>query len=272
MRKWNVAAAMIVLLSTVHAAWAAGDGHPDQTAAPATQPTVDALLQERIESASKALEMAEKMRQSGTVDSEEVVRWSQRWAQARLDAANTAAQRTAILTDLVEIAKAGEAAAEKRFQAGTSTSLDAEAARYFRIDAELKLARQLAQADARAKDDKQLLQGTWKVVKKFKNGEPEELQATPATLKFSGSTVTLSEGGEHQSEGTFSIDESNAPKRMTLTGTSGQNAGRTFEAIYELDGDTFKLAYSIGESAGSPPKDFAGGQGQAVEVLERQKP
>jgi len=33
-----------------------------------------------------------------------------------------------------------------------------------------------------------------------------------------------------------------------------------------------KLAYGIGANAGTPPKDFGGGQGQAVEVLERQKP
>jgi uncharacterized protein (TIGR03067 family) len=272
MRKLNVAAAMIVFLSTVQAARAGADAVRDEPAGPATRPAEAALLRERIESAAKALEMAKKMRQSGTVDSEEVVKWSQRWGQARLDAANTAAERTAILKELVEVARSGEAEAEKRFRAGMTSSLDVEAARYFRIDAELKLSRQLAEDDARAKNDKQLLQGTWKVVKKVKNGEAEELKAAPSTLKFAGDTVALSEGGGPQSAGTFTIDQSKTPKRITLTGTSGQNAGRTFEAIYELDGDTFKLAYGIGGNAGTPPKDFAGGQGQAVEVLERQKP
>ncbi len=155
---------------------------------------------------------------------------------------------------------------------GLSSSLDAEAARYFRIDAELRLSRQVAKANARATGDKQLLQGTWKVVKKVKNGEPEELKTAPTTLKFSGTTVTLWQDGEQQSDGAFAIDESKTPTRITLTGTSGQSAGRTFEAIYSLDGDTLKLAYGIGDNAGSPPKDFAGGQGQAMEVLERQKP
>ena len=139
-------------------------------------------------------------------------------------------------------------------------------------DAELKRSRQPAGAETGAKGDKLALQGTWKIVKKAKNGEAEDLKATPATLKFSGDTVVLSEGGEQQGKGTFTIDESKSPKRITLTGTSGHNAGRTFEAIYELDGDTFKLAYGIGANAGSPPGDFAGGRGQAVEVLERQKP
>lgn len=132
--------------------------------------------------------------------------------------------------------------------------------------------RQLAPAEAAAKDDKQALEGTWKVVKKLKNGESVDLKAPAATLKFSGDVVSLSEGGEQQSAGTFAIDPSKSPKRITLTGTSGQNAGRTFEAIYELDGDSLKLAYGIGDNAAAPPKDFAGGQGQVVEVLERQKP
>lgn len=271
MRKMNVIAAMIVLGSTIQAAWA-GDGHPDQTAGPATRPTVAALLQERIESAKTTMDVARELSRSGVVSSEEVILWTQRWAQARVDAAGSDGERIATLKELVDVAKAAEAEAEGRFRSGTANRLDTEAARYLRIDAELKLSRQLAQADTPAKDDKQLLQGTWKVVKKVKNGEPEELKATPATLKFSGNTVTLSEGGEQQGEGTFSIDESKTPRRITLTGTSGQNAGRTFEAIYALDGDTFKLAYGIGENAGSPPKDFEGGQGQAVEVLERQKP
>jgi uncharacterized protein (TIGR03067 family) len=270
MRKSKLAAAMFVVLLNVQAAWS--EGSPSEKAVPATQPAVATLLQERIESAQSALAIARKMHQAGTATSEEVIHWSQRWAQARLDAASSAADRTTILKELVELAKAGEADARGRFEAGVASHLDAEAAHYFRIEAELKLARHLAEAQGRAKDDKQSLQGTWKVVKKVKNGESEDLKDAPATLRFAGSTVTLSQGDEKQSEGTFVIDESKTPRRITLTGTTGQSAGRTFEAIYELDGDTFKLAYGTGDHAGTPPGDFAGGPGQAMEVLERQKP
>jgi len=118
----------------------------------------------------------------------------------------------------------------------------------------------------------QSLQGTWKVVKKVKNGESEDVAAHPSSLKIAGDKVTAMEGDESKGEGTFTIDESTTPKRITMNGKTGPNAGRTFEAIFELDGDTLKLAYSIGDKAGTPPTDFSGGQGTAAETLERVKP
>jgi uncharacterized protein (TIGR03067 family) len=272
MRKLSAAVALIALVSTVQAARAGTETVAEKSGGPSTRPTVAALRQERIESAKKAMDTARKMWQVGQLRFDEVGRWSRRWSEARLEAAGNDAERTAILQELVELAKSEEAQIDGQYRAGISSSLDAEAAHYFRIETELKLARHLAQAEARANDGKQLLQGTWKVVKKVKNGEPEALKAAPTTLKFSGETITLSEGGEQKSQGTFTIDESKTPRHITLTGTTGQNAGRTFEGIYQLEADTFKLAYSIGDNAGAPPKDFAGGQGQAVEVLERQKP
>ncbi|HWE94577.1 MAG TPA: TIGR03067 domain-containing protein [Tepidisphaeraceae bacterium] len=123
-----------------------------------------------------------------------------------------------------------------------------------------------------AKSDKELLQGTWKVVKKTKGGEAEDVKDNPMTIKFAGDVATATMGGETKGEGTFTIDESKSHRWITLTGTSGPNAGREFAAIYELDGDTLKLAYSTGENNKTRPKDFSGKEGEAAEVLERQKP
>ena len=91
-------------------------------------------------------------------------------------------------------------------------------------------------------------------------------------MTFAGEVVTLLQGGKEKSSGTFAVDESKTPRRITMTGKSGANSGTTFEAVYELDGDTLKLAYGLRDSAGTPPKDFNGGAGEASEVFERQKP
>src|SRR6185295_599949 len=123
------------------------------------------------------------------------------------------------------------------------------------------------------KTDKDLIQGTWKVVKRVKNGKetPEkEVSGNPVYLKFAGDAATEMRG-EKKEEGGFTLDSSAKPKRITMTGKTGDNAGKSFAGIYELSGDTLKIAYSIGEKSGQPPKEFTGGEGAGLLVLERQK-
>jgi uncharacterized protein (TIGR03067 family) len=121
------------------------------------------------------------------------------------------------------------------------------------------------------RSDRQLLQGTWKVVKRVKDGQDEDPLQHPAILKISGNGIDETRDGKPAQQGTFSLDEAKSPKRITLTGKAGPDAGKVFEAIYEVDGNTFKLAYSIGDHAGTPPKDFTGGEGAGLLVLERQR-
>lgn len=128
-----------------------------------------------------------------------------------------------------------------------------------------------ADRGANGRSDQQLLQGTWKVVKRVKNGATEDPAEHPTTLKFSGKAITETRDGKPAQKGAYTIDDSKTPKRITLTGKAGDNAGKTFEAIYEIDGDTLKLAYSFGENASIPPKDFAGGEGSGLLVLERER-
>lgn len=122
------------------------------------------------------------------------------------------------------------------------------------------------------RSDRQLLQGTWKVVKRIKNGHEEGASEHPSVLKISGTAIDETRDGKPAQQGTFVLDDSSSPKRITLTGKAGPDAGKVFEAIYEVDGNTFKLAYSIGDHAGTAPKDFAGGEGAGLLVLERQRP
>ncbi|HEX8916654.1 MAG TPA: TIGR03067 domain-containing protein [Humisphaera sp.] len=121
-----------------------------------------------------------------------------------------------------------------------------------------------------AKTDKEQIQGTWKVVGRAKQGErtPDaEVAEHPVTLTFAGDAVREVRDGKPKDEGTFKLDPSAAPKRITLTGADG----RAFEGIYELAGDTLKIAYGVRDGAGKPPKDFTGGENAGLLVLERQK-
>jgi uncharacterized protein (TIGR03067 family) len=128
-----------------------------------------------------------------------------------------------------------------------------------------------ADRGANGRSDQQLLQGTWKVVKRVKNGAAEDPAEHPTTLKFSGKAITETRDGKPAQEGAYTLDETKTPRRITLTGKAGDNAGKTFEAIYEIEGNTLKLAYSFGDNASTPPKDFTGGEGAGLLVLERER-
>jgi uncharacterized protein (TIGR03067 family) len=124
---------------------------------------------------------------------------------------------------------------------------------------------------ANGRSDQQLLQGTWKVIKRVKNGAAEDVNEHPTTLTITGKDIAETRDGKVCQEGAFTLESSANPKRITLTGKSGDNSGKTFEAIFEVDGNTLKLAYSFGDNAGTPPKDFTGGEGAGLLVLERER-
>lgn len=124
---------------------------------------------------------------------------------------------------------------------------------------------------ASARSDQQLLRGTWKLVKQTKSGADEDVSAHPTTLTISGKDITEIRDGKTIQEGTYTLDPSANPKRIKMVGKTGDNAGKTFEGIYELDGNTLKLAYSFGDNASTPPKDFSGGEGMGLLVLERER-
>jgi uncharacterized protein (TIGR03067 family) len=50
---------------------------------------------------------------------------------------------------------------------------------------------------------------------------------------------------ESEDKGTVSVDASKSPKQMTIKGTEGVNKGKTFLAIYELNGDELKVCYDL---------------------------
>ena len=103
-------------------------------------------------------------------------------------------------------------------------------------------------------DDAKAVQGNWKPVKAELAGQP----MTDAVLK--SISLKLDNGkyevfvGDKPDRGTYTVDSASKPKGMTITGTEGPNIGKTFPAIYELNGDTLRICYDL--SGAKRPTEF----------------
>jgi uncharacterized protein (TIGR03067 family) len=98
---------------------------------------------------------------------------------------------------------------------------------------------------AASPDDAKSVQGNWKPVKAELAGQP----MTEAVLK--SISLKLDNGkyevfvGERPDRGTYTLDSTTRPGNMSVTGTEGPNIGKTFPAIYELQGDTLRICYDL---------------------------
>ena len=103
--------------------------------------------------------------------------------------------------------------------------------------------------------DLKALQGSWVPVKAELGAQPllgDVLKKITLTLTNHDYEVAIS--GEQSDFGTWSIDTSSKPKGMTIVGTKGPNAGRTFPCIYEIEGDTLRICYDL--SGAKRPTEF----------------
>jgi len=128
-----------------------------------------------------------------------------------------------------------------------------------------------------AKSDKDAIQGTWKCVKMQRDGKEEaedQVKEHALTVKFDGEAITYQHDREGQVEkkhGTFKLDTEKKPKRITVTPKDDPNQDKPLVGIYDLKGDTLKVAHRHGDDADTLPEDFKGGDGIVIMTLERQK-
>ena len=113
-----------------------------------------------------------------------------------------------------------------------------------------------------AKKDLDQFQGTWMMVSREfmgKKATEEEIKKLQTKIVVKGDTITVlsNDAGteEKVSELTFKLDPTTAPKSLDFTITSGPTKGQMAIAIYELDGDSFKVCYAVGEA--KRPTKFA---------------
>src|SRR3989454_1449047 len=107
---------------------------------------------------------------------------------------------------------------------------------------------------ASAKSDIDLLQGEWVPIEIVANGDkaPQE-DLDSIKVKINGNHYSVE--SNHPNQGTFKIIESDAPKKMDVTGDDGAE----LPAIYEISGDTFKACYAI--KGASRPTEFKSVEG-----------
>ncbi len=125
--------------------------------------------------------------------------------------------------------------------------------------------------DDAAKKEYEKFTGTWRIVSFEMEGtkaDAEELKDSRLVLKGDKFTMSL---GPMSYGGTYQVDPTKKPRTMDVTFTDGPDKGKTLLAIYELDGDIYKVC--IAEPGKERPKEFtsAKGSGCALEVFKREK-
>ena len=88
-------------------------------------------------------------------------------------------------------------------------------------------------------------------------------------MTFSGDTLVVRlADGSTPIKGTFKVDPTREPKALDLTDTFGADAGKTFLAIYALEGD--RLTFCAADAGQERPAEFRTRPGQDLRVSQRE--
>jgi uncharacterized protein (TIGR03067 family) len=88
-------------------------------------------------------------------------------------------------------------------------------------------------------------------------------------IRGDGSYVVVQ--GPRITRGQFTVDPTKSPKHFDVTITDGPAKGRTFSAIYELAGDTYKFCGSLRSKDRPSALASEPGSGTILQVLKREK-
>lgn len=107
------------------------------------------------------------------------------------------------------------------------------------------------------KDDLQALEGDWQPVSATRKGKavsPEKLQEL--RLKVVKAEALLGDVNSNRKRMQFKLDETKNPKHIDLVVTNGEK----LLGIYELKGDTLRLALALGMNSAARPTSFEPGK------------
>lgn len=109
-------------------------------------------------------------------------------------------------------------------------------------------------ADQKTANDQHALQGDWLPIKAELAGKPfPDAVLNTISLKLTKNEYDVLVAGKSDN-GTWTIDPAAKPKGMKIVGVKGPNAGKTFPAIYEINGDTLRICYDL--SGAKRPTEF----------------
>jgi uncharacterized protein (TIGR03067 family) len=100
--------------------------------------------------------------------------------------------------------------------------------------------------DEAIKNDRKLIEGTWRVVALEVDGNksPDEDARKITVVNGPDGTWTLFSDGKEVGKGTNSFDPTKKPKTIDFTQTEGEGKGNSFLGIYELGENTRKLCFA----------------------------
>jgi uncharacterized protein (TIGR03067 family) len=111
----------------------------------------------------------------------------------------------------------------------------------------LALALSAATLPLRAADDKEVLTGTWSVVKADEDGKmPDDLRKAKFVFKDADKLIIKLGDGTKPREVTYKLDPSKKPKQIDITYTQ-DGVAETVTGIYERDGGKLKLCVAESE-------------------------
>jgi uncharacterized protein (TIGR03067 family) len=121
-------------------------------------------------------------------------------------------------------------------------------------------------------NDQKALQGVWRVVQQDRTADQTPVVCERLVFKGDQLTIHYLRGDrQFQSECSFKLDPTAAPKQIDFTPAAGANKGRAYLGIYELKDGKLRFGYRGPKS--SRPKSFEdlseGNKGTVIYVLER---
>jgi uncharacterized protein (TIGR03067 family) len=108
------------------------------------------------------------------------------------------------------------------------------------------------QPKEKAKEEKQKLQGTWKVLSITQDGQESDKSNDDIQLIFSGDDFSAKVPSGEDHKGTFKVNPANKPKAIDIMLTDGPEKDKTAEGIYELKGDELRLCIAKPGNKGRP--------------------
>jgi uncharacterized protein (TIGR03067 family) len=108
--------------------------------------------------------------------------------------------------------------------------------------------------------DEKLIQGEWKFDRAETNGQPVNMLTEDAvSITVVGDQIHITLAGKEargklvSTVNTFSLDQSVMPHTITMVAQDGNRAGMKRVSIYEISGNTLKMA----SASGRTPSDFS---------------
>jgi len=113
--------------------------------------------------------------------------------------------------------------------------------------------------------DAQRLAGSWKCLSATVNGKALPAETVgQLQLNLTTNRYQTKKGEQVLFDSVYSLDASKRPKEINITGTEGDLAGKAAQGIYEINGDTLDLCYTM--PGKDRPKGFDSIEGSEVHL------